>query len=720
MRGVAPTTEGNPVVRLLNMVMRNDGVVYKRFAFDATALTGTVRNHINCQLQEIVTGDPGTGDHYLVVKKTDGVYFYQDGEAGAGTEITNNAAWDQSAWAAGTVAADERGSFAIHNRELYYSDTITIFAWDGRAAAGARAPGVPSLAGVQYPSMPSNVSFFGPGDGCIEDYHPFPGATVNVLETDPFITLAAGCTPGEKTLNTGFAFSYYDHKRDIYGRRSEVHALPYIFGPPDPNQSDAYLTDERCQFSKTIRLPSLPAGYTTSDLSIAVWFTLGQNIIANPDVFAIQGPFFELNNYYPCMSARMSSTLFLEAIVEGTTGQKAFTKDNQTLFQSGRYVDTFARPVPSRHMAILNSGTAIYFFPRQTERTPFGDMPGQDVRQQAEYSVKHPEQIGRDTETHRETRSQLPTLKGVPELVISDGDRQLLLTRLSIYQIGFSGQVVLNEIVAGRGLRGRNVADSAVGTLWMADEGVVWMRGGSMVLLDQKLGFGEWFSRKTDDERSRVVIGAADGVNQILIMGTDVINTASGSDAEYHALVFDHEEDFVSEFKPNSIAEPTYAAHFRGNTGSQLYVWGWGRYPSADGNRDKTNNSEIICWLNDEVDRPKNLGIVVIDFPDCGAVNDTDAPASTDVDVTIQSFEHARQLRETSGANEFITESRTETVTVTGNGRYMLASFSGMRGRIFRIRMFPSDGASAETAVWGVEKLRVNYEFDEDSDARSR
>ncbi len=712
MRPIDPAVGINPVVRILNMVLGADGTVQKRRNFDSVSSPGgQVLNHIVVELN---------GQSYIVVKTATAI---QASTGGAFTNLTDAAGLDPPI-GAGTPKETGRGSFSLHGGELYYCDPETLFAWD--AADGAfnniRRPGVVSLNGRVY-NDPLLSGGFGHGladDDCYEgppviDFscdgsgpNDAPGQNCGDLPIDPCYELLKG----EKSLNTGFAFSFYDPVRRTYGRRSEVFALPYAFGTtePPPNNQAILLSPYRFQHAKRLNTPDDTGGnadYTKGhdDYQVAIWFTRGFRPVSNQTVFASddQG-WWTIGFWAPAMSKRMNQLLFLEGRFPLGTSILA-TKDDSYLFSSGRYLDVYNRPVPSRFLMILPNGTGIYFFPQVPEEIAKGDTEQLQhdaaiTGNFAEYSVGHPEQIARNTETQRDTVSQLANLKGDPLASISDGINHLLLTKHAIYRVGFDGGVILSEVSGGRGVRSpRSIQTSPIGTFWMADEGIVWLRGNSMILLDEELGFSAWFRDLPGNEKEQVVIGVADSVSQILAFTNDF------DIAGQRAMVYDHERNFVSEFK-NFGDGVDYAAHFRSDTEGSLWVFSGGSAAKYPGEAVGDYPSLVEWWLTGSVEERglvKNLGFVTLDL---GLLTGT-------IRVTVTAHDHPNTGKPFEDASA---ETRTTTLTAgDGIGRHNLSQFLDMRGRLFRFLIEPiMPGVN-----WSIDRLEVNYSLDENTDARS-
>lgn len=717
MRPIDPAVGINPTVRVLNMVLGADGTVQKRRDFDsASGASGQVLNHIVVELNST---------SYLIVKTASAI------QASSGGGFTTlSAGGTDVPIGSGTPKATGRGSFSLHGGEMYYCDEDTLFAWDGVDFAGIRRPGVVSLNGRVYNDTFGDGGFGHgvPDDDCYEgppviDFscdadgpNDAPGVGCGNLPIDPCLELFAG----EKSLNTGFAFSFYDPVRRIYGRRSEVFALPYAFGTtePPPTTQAILLSPYRMQHAKRLNTPDDTDGsadYTKGhDYQVAIWFTRGLRPVSNQTVFTDISPWWVVGFWAPAMSKRMSQLLFLEGLFP--LGEQILAdKDDSYLFSSGRYLDVYNRPVPSKFLMILPNGVGIYFFPQIPEEIAKGDT--EQIQHDAafrgsfaEYSVGHPEQIGRHTDTQRDTISQLPNLKGDPQVVISDGINQLLLTKHAIYRVGFEGGVILSEVSGGRGVRAlSSIQSSSVGVLWMADEGIVWLRGNSMILLDEQLGFSAWFRDLPSGDKEDVVIGAADSVSQILAFALDFDNGGQ------RAMAFDHERDFVSEFKSIGVTVD-YAAHFRadGNVGAKLRVFASGgsarQYP---GEAVGSYASSIEWWLTGSIEERgvvKRLQFVTIDLGNVFAGVDGDS-AADGVTITVEAHDHP-------DTGKPFTASETRSVTITqddGSGRHVRSNFIDMRGRLFKFTL----AGSTNAVNWAIDRLEVSYDLDKKTDARS-
>jgi hypothetical protein len=461
------------------------------------------------------------------------------------------------------------------------------------------------------------------------------------------------------------------------------------------------LTDERTQYTKYVKTPTAPDGH--EDYEVAIWFTPGQNILTNTASaiwgFAGYGYWIKFfNQHGPAMSKRMAQTLFLEGIFSPGETNVACKKDDMSLFEGGRYIDTYARPVPAKFMAILPNGVAVYFYPWiDIDQDPNNPTLGQ----YAEYSVRHPEQVGRDTQTQRDTISNLPNLRGDPIAVVSDDRHQLLVTKQAIYQIGFNGGVQLHPVAGGRGLRGVNVETSTAGALWYSDSGVVWLRSGQLALLDKRLGFSDWFDDLTSTEREAVVVGAADSMNQVMAFVTD------GSSGQ-RAMVYDHAHNSASEFTLGGSGTVNYAANYCANDESQLWAFQTATalaYPGTTyADSGGSYESLVECWINDDLDRPKEIREFLIDLGD----------RTGDIKVTVDGYRSG----EPTESNSRLTMTKTYTVGTTESsaGRFRIHEFDGMRAKLFRITVTDDSGSFS----WSVPRIHVEYEYpDEDGDGRS-
>jgi len=694
MRPVHPTQVDNPVTRTVNMVRGGDGSWRRRAGFAARTGPGSrVLNHVACEL---------SGRSMLIVKCADGTVRYWDGS----TWATLNAFVDATDRPVGlsTWSTTERGSIEIHAGEAYVCDSRNIAAYDGNASNQLRRPGVKSLAGLLYYKDGSKPSFNlakigGVGDATLDDL------LVNwkLSESSPLAVdgTIPGITPqdGEKVLNVGFAFSIYDPKRHIYGRRSEVCAVPYIFGPANPGSNDIFLTDERTQYSKTIVLPGashVPAGHR-----VAVWFTLGTEVVTNRVAVAFTGFVWFNNQNAPAMSPRMTSVLFLETIADAGSTVVA-RKDSAALFRSGQYVDAYGRPAPARLLVILPNGTALYFYPRSDP-----DDANSTIANYAEWSVEHPEQVGRLTENNRDSRSPIANLKAELLYAIADADRSMILTRQTVYQVGFDGRgAVLQDATNGRGIAAvDSICVSSAGVFWIADEGLVALRGGSMALLDKKLGFGDWLDGLDDAKRAECAIGACERTSHLIASMHDW--QALGPTTR-RCLVFDWEHGVSHEFRLDDSVFPYRFAYFRAAQGSRLVSFtGNGAtmhvYPEGTTDGGQPYQSFVEMWLTERASEPKMMQEVTLHL----------GPSDGAMTVTCDAYEHPEVSAPYVGA-------RSETASVAAGGarRLVLPQFVGMRGRLFRITV-RSAGGLGDATTWSISRATVDYLTDDSSDARS-
>lgn len=690
MRPVHPTQVDNPVTRTVNMVYAGNGLWRRRAGFGSRAGPGaTVLNHISCELG---------GVSMVVAKCSDGSVRYWNGTAWttlAGfvdptDKPVGNAAWSTS----------ERGSLEIHAGEVYICDSLNIAAYDGLTSNQLRRPGVKSLAGYLYYKDGGKPSFNlakveGVGNATLvdllDDFRAVDDSPLAADGTDPGLVLFQG----EKVLNTGFCFSVYDPKRNIYGRRSEVCALPYVFGPPNPHSEDAILVDERVQYAKQVRTPGstfIPAGHR-----VAVWFTLGQEVITNKAATIFSGWLFFFDQNAPGMSPRMTSVLFLEQIADPGSTVVA-TKDQAALFRSGQYVDAYGRPAPAKLLVILANGTALYFYPRsdaESVSSPIGNY--------AEWSVDHPEQVGRLTENNRDTKGPIANVKAELLYTVSDGDRSLILTRQTVYQVGFDGRgAVLQDATNGRGISAPDsICVSSAGIFWIADEGVAALRGGAITMLDKRLGFGDWFDGLNDAQRSQASIGACERTSQLFAYAADADGTGPGA---HRGMVFDWERGVQSELRL-AIGQPYRWAYHRGGASRLLaFVSAGSMYAYPDGTTDGGvfYDSFIELWVTENALYPKTMQELVLHL----------GPSNGLLTVTCDAYEHPEVTAPFVG-----TRSETYTVQAGGARRLTVPTFIGMRGRLFRFTV-KSSGVGAATS-WSISRAIASYKSDADSDARS-
>lgn len=753
MRPVDPAAiAGATCTRTLNMDLRSDGMLVKRPAFNpSTALPATTRNHI-------VFVD-AAGLTRLVVK-TDSAIQHSDGVAGF-TSLAVPAADLPVGGVTPTAAI--RGSFAIHGTDLYYCDESLLLAWDGLLV---RRPGVVGLDGIRY-NGPSPV------DGGLPAGHPaIPagggGATfpfglaieanygppiANSGGTPPFnypslcnpitanrclLDCAGGFDPciiipyppagipramsdvGEKTLNTAFALSFYDPKRDTFGRRTDAFALPYLFSGKhidDPGVAPI-LARARTQYSKRVKTPSQPAAHNDAlegaagGYKVAIWFTRGLLPAAEVES-AVSGGWWAATFGIPSMSRRMNETLFLETIAQAgltsPTNSVICKKGDTSLFESARYIDIFARPVPARHLLILPSGTAIYLFPRtiatraisQTAEVSPATVLLQPLGNYAEFSVRHPEQIGRNTDSQQDTRSSLPNLRGRPLTSFIEGGRGILFTTQAVYHIGFSDGVALAEIGGGRGVRAQaGIARGTQGIVYVADDGLVWMNGDKMVLIDQELGFGRWFEAMPAVIKATATVGICEATNQLFAFHIAMPGTGPSGQ---RALVFDYGQNFACEYRGSDINDPGYAAYFPAATSALLWTQK-GAYPSLS---PATEASLVELWVADEQARPKDFSFLELRTGPC--------PANTSLDITIEARDSTTSGPEYAAGG--LPVSRSATILLpTAGGKSRITNFMGMRGRMFRLEI----AAATPTTTWELAEVRAEYvETPEAEDARS-
>jgi hypothetical protein len=755
MRDVDPAaSEDNPVTRVLNMVLTDEEMLEPRKGFvtiGGVSFAADVNNHITTEFD---------GDTHLIVKRDAAI----DVSINAGAFAPITVATDDPPLSAGVPKTGVRGSFAIFNGEVYYCDEDTVVRYDGTQLD---RPGVVSLDGFDYnrtapgmthPAFDTGIGAFGisgvgmPADkdaaygppfGVAEDY---PGQTdrPSVLNPafDPFIIAllwqdAVNNTPitnpnawkamGQKTLNTAFAIAYYDPKRRIFGKRTDVFALPYIFagGPvPDPDLTlPQLLSNARTQYSKCVRTPDTPAGH--GGYQVAIWFTRGFLPAANASS-AVSGGWWVVSLWSPAMSKEMNEMLFLEGLFPA--GLRATTSDNQgtnravckkddnKLFASGRYLDVYARPLPSKHFTILPSGTALYVFPRlvptqadeQALDLSDGDLGAYpDFASLVEYSVGHPEQVGRNTLEQRDTTAPIGNYSGEIKAILPQGLNPLMVTRTGLYTLGFDGRAVtVAEVVGGYGCRdAQSISEGAAGTFWIADDGVVWMRGQKIVLLDKELGFGRWFDIMTGVQKNDVRIGACDTLSQILVFH-DVATV--GDPIGERALVYDYARQFVSEFRGADITGcaggyVAFVPHNHPIYPGQL-ITPTGAYPNPTQFLVDAEGTEVEMWISDQVHKPKRLGFMELKI----------GPKSVGtIDITVEAHDATEAGTEPLINVQSISTSVANAASAVGQ-KIRIPDFIGMRGRMFKITM-----VGVQNFIWRLAEVKVEYDVDEEDDIRS-
>lgn len=729
MRPVDPATAGdNPVTMVLNMVLKGDMQVRKRDA--ASAASTLPANTVNSIIFNIC------GTDWIAVKTAG---------AGAGSikVSSNGTSWTAlsnggfgSDYPLGTISPSLPGSFSFASGELYYCDEDFICAWDGNTDYNWRRPGVPSLDGEDYLTMglaeaggaqatyPDGYAAFGPPFGAADDH---PGGADGDPPWDtswsPRIAYPSGVAGslcglspeeiGSKILNTSFSLSWYDAKRRIYGRRSQPFALPYLFAggvKPGDSALPDILSSARVQYAKLLQMPDpgdsslkntgRTLGYSRDDLQVAVWFTRGFLPAANTSG-VVGGGWWVFALYTPAMSTWMNALMFLEGIYPPTTGDTGYDevacgKDDTSLYASGRYLDQYARPLPSKFMTILPNGVAVYFHPRAVPNRQEelaldmgGDPTDYPLGNYAEYSVGHPEQIGRNTNEQRDTVSPIAGLRGQIIRAIPEGTSNLLLTTAGVYRAGFQRSLVVAPTSPTLGVAAEgSIVESSVGTFWFSHEGVVWLRGGKTVFLDEQLGFGLWFDELTAQEQAKVGIANVESRSQIIVTVPRAGNKK--------ALCYDYGRNFASKFTGSDM-EFTTSVYFQGKVYAST-----GNYPEGSNPGVAT---QVEMWISEEVNRVKQLKWVEI------SVGPGTGP---DLTVTVEARKHPNQRPDYAGSDASITRTTTISTDTSTGRKYLFEDFLNMRGRVFRIAI---DGPV--TADWGLQEVRAEYEYVEGEDARS-
>jgi len=719
MRPVDPAATGdNPSTRVLNMVIRGSLEVRKRQNFSGDALSGGETL--------MAIGNVNNIDR-LATKLAGSIkVFKASGSAGSITGETLLDATEDKPIGGVAPANTERGSFAFANGELYYADEKHMLAWDGTSLK-CRRPGVPSLDGLDYvtmglaksPNDTGKYEGFGPPAGVIAN-HPttFLGGGSEIWEHtkwSPSVIISGGelafggdvWDVGSKLLNTAFTFSWYDPKRRIYGRRGKPFALPYLFagGPQAPLPITDLLSSARTQYAKVVDTPD-PAGTAVapndqsaatrllgnsrSDLQVAIWFTRGFLPAANTSA-VINGGWWAATEWVPAMSTGMNDLMFLEKVTEHSS-ETSCGKDDASLYASGRYLDQYARPVPCRFMTILPNGTALYFWPKLPENRDVEtsmesvdppDYSSIPIANVLEFSVGHPETIGRNTNELRDTVSPVPPIDGEIIKAIPDGMASLLVTTQGIHRVGFARTAQIVQVATNRGIASPlSYQEGTNGHFWYAHEGVVWMRGAKTVLLDQELGFSDWFEDLPFDKHEEVAIGNCETLNQ-------VITTLPGEDK---SLCFDYAKEFASEFSDDQF---TRAIFFHGKLRTDK-----GNYP---GPLVSSSPSEVTVWISEDVNRYKAFQWAELKL----------GKGTGSVVVTVTAFDHPDTDPEYAGT--VVSRNKTIALTSGAGQRVRLQDFLGMRGRMFKV----SVTGAADTTDWGLQELRCEYTADEGADARS-
>ena len=527
---------------------------------------------------------------------------------------------------------------------------------------------------------------------------------------------------GEKILNCAFKVGYYDPKRGIFGRACEPKSV-INFGP-NRDQYAMY------QYNIRAEAPSPITG-----LGLAIWCSTGQEVMT---VKIPSHNFWNLILYNEVhgMSDHLTDMMFLEDLVQDSTtisqtvdcgsmpsSSICLFKDQATLADSGQYTEQYERPVPSKAMAILPGGTALYFFPKEVTsigggNTYEGDNSINtsgyalgDHRPGIEYSVNHPEQIGRNTFNQKETFAPLPSLRGEPMYGMNSGGASLLFTRQSIYQLGFNGSPQIQDIGGPGVVTHKSIHPVSDGVMYVADEGPVWFKGGKAVEVLRELRFDGWLDPLTTAQRNDVRVGLIEDCKKLLMTFP-----IPGETSRYRVLMHDIGDGFTSEWwigaaqavtpdgmlaAPGSSSPVEYMISHRGDDGYSFYLWLNGTCKKYDPTQDAVAaessavTSCVEMWINENPHLTKQLGEVILDM----------GYRSGDVTLRVSTFENPSDI---NGNSYVPIEERTQTILTSDGQRYVAADFYGMQGKYIRVRV------EADDAVIELHRVMVDIAYDED------
>ena len=464
---IRPELGENPVTRVVNMELTPEKTIRTRRGFTGGLDCNPPESHVTAHLVNSSSGSD------LIMQVGDQLKIKAPGGVTTSDMVT------PGTW--GNVSPESPGFFSVYGGEVYYCQSgeegYALFSYDGAVSRNIGVPGLFGDYSGDEPTIHTAVDFAGATDYCgyycqssdgvrtpssglyccgtegadgswngncgfgdtvdigcqsganCTDSSPCPEGDKTFLCMPQQGTLggtfcwhvansAGQNSRGEKILNCAFKVGYYDPKRGIFGRACEPKSV-INFGPN---------RDQYAMYQYHIRV-NPPTG--VEDLGLAVWCSPGQEVmtvkIPGEDFWSVI-----LYNEVHGMSDHLTDMMFLEDLIQssntpaqsvdcGDTGGKiCLFKDQATLADSGRYTEQYEMPVPSKAMAILPGGTALYLFPLQVTSlessnrwTYSGTNSGNgiaynetgDHRPGIEYSVNHPEQIGRNSYNQKETFS---------------------------------------------------------------------------------------------------------------------------------------------------------------------------------------------------------------------------------------------------------------------------------------------------------------------------
>ena len=771
---IRPELGENPVTRVINMELTPEKTIRTRRAFVTGLDCNAPESHVTAHLVNSTNGSD------LIMKVGDGLK-YKSGETST-TTITTPVAWGAvTAEGPGFFSVYGGEIYYCQTSGSYKA----LFSYDGLVTRNIGVPGLFGDYTGAEPTIHSAVDFSGASDFCGYFCQSTTAGELNLPETGMYCCGEEGaengwnancgydegvnvncqsggncttipcpssgyktflCMPqqgtiggtycwhvvanagsegarGEKILNCAFKVGFYDPKRGIFGRACEPKSV-INFGP----NRDTY-----AMYQYHIRAEA-PTG--VEGLGLAVWCSTGQEVMT----VKIPGSNFWtliLYNEVHGMSDHLTDMMFLEDLITDSTsieqgvdcgditaGNICLFKDQAALADSGRYTEQYERPVPSKAMAILPDGTALYFFPSEVtslggstysipETSPSEIITLGDPRPGIEYSVNHPEQIGRNTNNQKDTFAPLPSLRGDPMYTINNSGTSLLFTRQSIYQLGFNGSPQIQDIGGPGVVTHKSIHPTSGGVMYVADEGPVWFKGGKAVEVLRELKFDGWLDPLTQEQRKDVRVGLVEDCKKLLMTFPIV-----GTTGRYKVLMHDIGDGFTSEWwigagqevtpdgmlaNPGSSDSVDYMISHRGDEGYAFYLWlgdSCFRYDptkaAPDGDDEGTVTSCVEMWVNENPHVVKQLGEVVLDL----------GYRVGSLTLRVSTFENPSDVQ--GGSTHVPVEERTQTINAGDGQRIATPNFQGMRGKYVRVRIESSDG------VLELNRAMVDVAYDED------
>lgn len=686
MRPVTPVSGvPNPVTLIENFIRRNDGVLVRRSGFSTSAFAVTPRNHIVC--------NPVGSDVPLAVIKADTAWYYKnDKSIPTILDVTSLPAEVQN------PSSGVRGSFGVFGDELYYCDAESIWRWDGSSD-------VLSATGMPYYDLgdPSaEFDYCATIDPSEEDTWWLNDCDFNgdCEQTNPDCNLRSGSKSGSFAVS----YSWYDPVRNIYGPRSK----------PTTSVIAAYSGGPVRLFGWNITIPTPSTDYS-STYDIVIWCSQAVSI----ELLQRQ---FDLTNgdVTYVLSHQVGDELSDLHFYEGKTSQIGdnfvLRKDNATLAKDGPALDVYEPPHPSDFMVILTDGTTLYFNPNSLQT---GDGT---KRHNIEYSVGHPEQVGRDSAALSRRAANGPTItyaanqKGkMIASISSTGGSALALTNQEVYVIRFS-QGVVDLVPQGqnRGVRGINsITESPMGLSYMADEGHVLIAGNQSALIDEEIGYSTYTYWLTNNQKKNTAGGFQED-NIFLWMPdfdpfTLARTSANPSGSNRSALVYNHADRFLCKFRLGEDLNVAYAYGAHLDDGNRIFCYTGAEelhWPST-AKKDSGENfsSRAVMWLNERQTVNKKVRSVTVEY---GNVSPS-GPSGPEVIVT--GYEHWNDP--TTRVTPRRADSTNYSGTTTRNKRVTYSEFAGMEGRFFEIEVRTDSGTSG--GIWSTgefEIVSVTVEYD--------